>query len=156
MILIPTRMGYGAMQLAGPHVFGPPKDHDGAIAVLREVVRLGIRLHSAICSDFLWAAYITNQLIKEALYPYPEQLRIVTKLVLRPETAQGNSGREPARTRRASGELLMITSQTSGSPTAPLMWSICGLAAWTRSTPGLEIAEPFRVLPAQMQKSGSD
>ena len=75
--LILTRVGYGAMQLAGPHVFGPPADHDGAIAVLREVVELGITHIDT--SDF-YGPHITNQLIKEALHPYPEQLRIVTKV----------------------------------------------------------------------------
>jgi aryl-alcohol dehydrogenase-like predicted oxidoreductase len=72
-----TRTGYGAMQLAGPHVFGPPADHEGALAVLREVVRLGI--NHIDTSDF-YGPHITNQLIKEALHPYPEQLRIVTKV----------------------------------------------------------------------------
>ena len=72
-----TRMGYGAMQLAGPHVFGPPADHDGAIAVLRAVVELGI--NHIDTSDF-YGPHITNQLIKEALHPYPPQLRIVTKV----------------------------------------------------------------------------
>src|SRR5438045_1422125 len=81
-----TRMGYGAMQLAGPHVFGPPKDHDAAIAVLREVVRLGI--NHIDTSDF-YGPHITNQLIKEALYRYPEQLRIVTKVGARRD-AEGN------------------------------------------------------------------
>ena len=75
--LILTRMGYGAMQLAGPHVFGPPADHDGALAVLREVVSLGITHIDT--SDF-YSPHITNRLIKEALHPYPEQLRIVTKV----------------------------------------------------------------------------
>src|SRR5260370_20818192 len=75
--LILTRVGYGAMQLAGPHVFGPPADHDGAIAVLRKVVELGITHIDT--SDF-YGPHITNQLIKEALHPYPEQLRIVTKV----------------------------------------------------------------------------
>ena len=72
-----TRMGYGAMQLAGPHVFGPPADHDGAVAVLREVVELGI---THIDTSDYYGPYVTNQLIKEALHPYPEQLRIVTKV----------------------------------------------------------------------------
>src|ERR1700726_853110 len=72
-----TRVGYGAMQLAGPHVFGPPADHDGALAVLREVVSLGITHIDT--SDF-YGPHVTNQLIKEALHPYPEQLRIVTKV----------------------------------------------------------------------------
>src|SRR5437879_13727196 len=84
--LILTRMGYGAMQLAGPHVFGPPADHDGAIAVLREVVKLGITHIDT--SDF-YGPHITNQLIKEALHPYPEQLRIVTKVGARRD-AEGN------------------------------------------------------------------
>src|SRR5438045_8433563 len=75
--LILTRVGYGAMQLAGPYVFGPRADHDGALAVLREVVRLGI--NHIDTSDF-YGPHITNQLIKEALHPYPEQLRIVTKV----------------------------------------------------------------------------
>ncbi|HEY5092519.1 MAG TPA: oxidoreductase [Acidimicrobiales bacterium] len=72
-----TRMGYGAMQLAGPGVFGPPKDHDEAIAVLREVVELGITHIDT--SDF-YGPYVTNELIKEALYPYPDDLVIVTKV----------------------------------------------------------------------------
>ena len=72
-----TRIGYGAMQLAGPHVFGPPTDRDGAIAVLKAVVELGITHIDT--SDF-YGPHITNQLIKEALYPYPVQLRIVTKV----------------------------------------------------------------------------
>src|SRR5438552_8340948 len=81
-----TRMGYGAMQLAGTHVFGPPADHDSALAVLREVVRLGI--NHIDTSDF-YGPHITNQLIKEALHPYPEQLRIVTKVGARRD-AKGN------------------------------------------------------------------
>jgi aryl-alcohol dehydrogenase-like predicted oxidoreductase len=81
-----TRIGYGAMQLAGPHVFGPPADHDGALAVLREVVQLGITHIDT--SDF-YGPHVTNQLIKEALHPYPEQLRIVTKVGARRDT-KGN------------------------------------------------------------------
>jgi pyridoxine 4-dehydrogenase len=72
-----TRVGYGAMQLAGPGVFGPPKDHDVAIAVLREVVDLGIRHIDT--ADF-YGPHITNELIREALAPYPDNLRIVTKV----------------------------------------------------------------------------
>ncbi|MFI5613092.1 oxidoreductase [Amycolatopsis sp. NPDC051903] len=72
-----SRMGYGAMQLAGPNVFGPPKDHDEAIAVLREAVERGITHIDT--SDFYGPA-VTNELIKEALHPYPEDLRIVTKV----------------------------------------------------------------------------
>src|SRR3979411_3032945 len=72
-----TRMGYGAMQLAGPHVFGPPADRDGAVAVLREAVRLGITHIDT--SDF-YGPHVTNQIIKEALHPYPDELHIVTKV----------------------------------------------------------------------------
>jgi pyridoxine 4-dehydrogenase len=72
-----TRVGYGAMQLAGPGVFGPPKDHDEAIAVLREVVELGI---THIDTSDYYGPRVTNQLIKEALFPYPESLHIVTKV----------------------------------------------------------------------------
>lgn len=72
-----NRMGYGAMQLAGPGVFGPPKDRDAAIAVLREAVANGV--NHIDTSDF-YGPHITNQLIREALAPYPEDLVIVTKV----------------------------------------------------------------------------
>jgi pyridoxine 4-dehydrogenase len=71
------RLGYGAMQLAGPGVFGPPKDRDGAIAVLREAVASGV--NHIDTSDF-YGPHITNQLIREALHPYPRDLVIVTKI----------------------------------------------------------------------------
>jgi len=70
-------MGYGAMQLAGPNAFGPPKDRDAALAVLREVVALGI--DHIDTSDF-YGPHIANQLIREALNPYPDNLTIVTKI----------------------------------------------------------------------------
>ena len=72
-----TRMGFGAMQLAGPGVFGPPKDREAAVAVLRAVVELGITHIDT--SDF-YGPYITNEIIREALHPYPEPLCIVTKV----------------------------------------------------------------------------
>jgi pyridoxine 4-dehydrogenase len=75
--LVLSRMGYGAMQLAGPGVFGPPQDRDQAIAVLREVVEAGIRHIDT--SDF-YGPYVVNQIIREALSPYPADLRIVTKV----------------------------------------------------------------------------
>ena len=71
------RMGYGAMQLAGPGVFGPPKNRDAALAVLREAVEQGV--NHIDTSDF-YGPHITNQLIREALHPYPADLVIVTKL----------------------------------------------------------------------------
>ena len=71
------RLGYGAMQLAGPGVFGPPKDHDTALAVLRMAVASGV--NHIDTSDF-YGPHVTNQLIREALSPYPEDLVIVTKI----------------------------------------------------------------------------
>ncbi|TIV67307.1 MAG: oxidoreductase, partial [Mesorhizobium sp.] len=71
------RLGYGAMQLAGKGVFGPPKDHDAAIAVLREAVAQGV--NHIDTSDY-YGPYVTNKLIREALSPYPDDLTIVTKI----------------------------------------------------------------------------
>ena len=72
-----NRMGYGAMQLAGPGVFGPPKDHAAALAVLREAVANGV--DHIDTSDF-YGPHITNRIIREALHPYPSKLTIVTKI----------------------------------------------------------------------------
>jgi len=72
-----NRLGYGAMQLAGPGVWGPPRDLDGALAVLREAVAAGV--NHIDTSDF-YGPHITNQIIRRALHPYPAGLVIVTKL----------------------------------------------------------------------------
>jgi pyridoxine 4-dehydrogenase len=72
-----SRMGYGAMQLAGPGVFGPPKDRAEAIAVLREAVRLGV---THIDTSDYYGPVTVNEVIKEALHPYPDDLHIVTKV----------------------------------------------------------------------------
>src|SRR6267378_3212170 len=142
--LILTRMGYGAMQLAGPHVFGPPKDHDAAIAVLREVVRLGI--NHIDTSDF-YGPRITNQLIKEALHPYPEQLRIVTKVGARRD-AKGNWPRAlaPDQLRKAVRDNL---TNLGLSALDVVNLRVGGLDA---PEPG-SIARPFSVL-AEMQQEG--
>jgi aryl-alcohol dehydrogenase-like predicted oxidoreductase len=88
------RMGYGAMQLAGPGVFGPPKDRDAAIAVLREAVERGV--DHIDTSDF-YGPHVTNQLIHEALSPYPEGLTIVTKVgAVRGGDASWNPAQTPA------------------------------------------------------------
>ncbi|SCB18975.1 aldo/keto reductase family oxidoreductase [Rhizobium multihospitium] len=71
------RLGYGAMQLAGPGVFGPPKDHETALAVLREAIASGV--DHIDTSDF-YGPHVTNQLIREALHPYRDDLVIVTKI----------------------------------------------------------------------------
>jgi aryl-alcohol dehydrogenase-like predicted oxidoreductase len=75
-----TRLGYGAMQLAGPGVFGPPKDRNVAVAVLREAVSRGV--NHIDTSDF-YGPHVTNQIIREALHPYPDDLVIVTKISAR-------------------------------------------------------------------------
>ncbi|MFP5495243.1 aldo/keto reductase family oxidoreductase [Pseudomonas sp. A4002] len=72
-----NRIGYGAMQLAGPGVFGPPKDRDAALAVLREAVACGV--NHIDTSDF-YGPHVTNQIIREALHPYKDDLTIVTKV----------------------------------------------------------------------------
>jgi pyridoxine 4-dehydrogenase len=72
-----TRLGYGAMQLAGPHVFGPPADRGAAVAVLREAVEVGI---THIDTADFYGPQVTNQIIREALHPYPDDLHIVTKV----------------------------------------------------------------------------
>ena len=71
------RVGYGAMQLAGPGVFGPPKDRQGALAVLREAIKSGV---DHIDTSDYYGPHVTNQLIREALHPYPGNLVIVTKI----------------------------------------------------------------------------
>jgi pyridoxine 4-dehydrogenase len=71
------RMGYGAMQLAGPGVFGPPRDPDTAVAVLREAINAGV--DHIDTSDF-YGPHVTNQIIRRALHPYPKELVIVTKV----------------------------------------------------------------------------
>ncbi len=88
-----SRMGFGAMQLAGPGVTGPPKDRDQALAVLREAVELGITHIDT--SDF-YGPFVVNELIREALHPYPADLRIVTKVgARRGEDGSWNPSLEP-------------------------------------------------------------
>jgi len=88
------RMGYGAMQLAGPGVFGPPKDHDAALAVLREAVASGV--NHIDTSDF-YGPHVTNNIIHEALHPYAKDLVIVTKVgAVRGADASWNPAQSPA------------------------------------------------------------
>jgi pyridoxine 4-dehydrogenase len=94
-----NRMGYGAMQLAGPGVFGPPKDRAAAIAVLREAVASGV--NHIDTSDF-YGPHVTNQIIAEALRPYPHDLTIVTKVgAVRGDDASWNPAFAPADLARA-------------------------------------------------------
>lgn len=88
------RLGYGAMQLAGPGVFGPPRDRQSALAVLRAAVEAGV--NHIDTSDF-YGPHVTNQLIREALHPYPEHLTIVTKVgATRGADASWNPAQSPA------------------------------------------------------------
>jgi len=89
-----NRVGYGAMQLAGPGVFGPPKDREQALAVLREAVASGV--NHIDTSDF-YGPYVVNQLIREALHPYPKDLVIVTKVgAMRGTDGSWNPAQSPA------------------------------------------------------------
>ncbi|MFD5454601.1 aldo/keto reductase family oxidoreductase [Streptomyces olivaceus] len=99
-----TRFGYGAMQLAGPWVMGPPADRDGALAVLREAVGLGI---THIDTADAYGPHFTNRLIREALHPYSDALHLVTKVgAARDEEGGWPPAREPVELRRAVTENL--------------------------------------------------
>ncbi|MFI9591316.1 aldo/keto reductase family oxidoreductase [Nonomuraea sp. NPDC052265] len=99
-----TRFGYGAMQLAGPWVMGPPADREGALAVLREAVGLGI---THIDTADAYGPHITNKLIREALHPYSDSLHIVTKVgATRDEEGGWPPARKPEELRRAVTENL--------------------------------------------------
>jgi aryl-alcohol dehydrogenase-like predicted oxidoreductase len=139
-----TRMGYGAMQLAGPGVMGPPKDRDAAVAVLREAVELGI---THIDTADYYGPYITNQIIKEALSPYPDELRIVTKVGAKRD-AQGGwpHARSPQELRQAVHDNL----KNLGLDALDVVnLRVGGLDS---PEPG-SIAEPFTAL-AQLQQEG--
>ncbi len=138
------RVGYGAMQLAGPGVFGPPKDRDAAIAVLRTAVELGIRHIDT--ADF-YGPYVTNEIIREALAPYPDDLHIVTKVGARRDEQGGwPHARTPAELvqqvhdnlRRLGLEALDVVNLRIGGFDAP--------------EPG-SLAEPFGAL-AQLREQG--
>ncbi len=139
-----TRVGYGAMQLAGPHVFGPPADRDGAIAVLREVVELGI--NHIDTSDY-YGPHVTNQIIKEALHPYPESLRIVTKVGARRD-AQG--GWPPALAPDELRQAVLENLENLGLEVLDVVNLRVG--AFDAPTPG-SLAVPFTTL-AEMQQDG--
>jgi pyridoxine 4-dehydrogenase len=139
-----TRMGYGAMQLAGPHVFGPPADRDEAVAVLREAARLGVTHIDT--SDF-YGPHVTNQIIREALHPYPEDLHIVTKVgAFRDEQGGWPQAREPHQLRRA------VHDNLTNLGLDVLHVVNLRVGGFDRPTPG-SLAEPFTAL-AEMRKEG--
>jgi aryl-alcohol dehydrogenase-like predicted oxidoreductase len=139
-----TRMGYGAMQLAGPGVFGPPKDRDAAIDVLRKAVELGI---THIDTSDYYGPHVTNQIIKEALHPYRDDLHIVTKVGARRDAEGGwphalapDELREAVHDnlRNLGLDVLDVVNLRVGAIDSP--------------TPG-SIAEPFTAL-AELQREG--
>ena len=139
-----TRVGYGAMQLAGPHVFGPPADRDEAVAVLREAVALGI--NHIDTSDY-YGPHITNQIIREALHPYPEDLTIVTKVGARRDADGGwPHARKPDELRQAVHDNL----ENLGLEAMDVV--NLRLGGFDGPEPG-SLAEPFTAL-AQMQQEG--
>jgi pyridoxine 4-dehydrogenase len=139
-----TRMGYGAMQLAGPHVFGPPTDRDEAIRVLREVVELGI---THIDTSDYYGPFVTNEIIKEALYPYPESLHIVTKVgALRDADGGWPKALAPEQLRQA---VLDNLARLGLDALDVVNLRVGGLESATDDS----LAEPFSVL-AQLQQDG--
>ncbi|MFE3262192.1 aldo/keto reductase family oxidoreductase [Nocardia sp. NPDC059091] len=139
-----SRFGYGAMQLAGPGVMGPPADHDGALAVLREAVDLGI---THIDTADAYGPRVTNQLIREALHPYPESLHIVTKVgATRDEQGGWPQARQPDDLRRAVHDNL----ETLGVEVLDLVNLRLGNAQGPQ--PG-SLAEPFETL-VELQRHG--
>ncbi len=125
-----TRFGYGAMQLAGPYVMGPPADHDEAIRVLREAVELGI---TNIDTSDVYGPYVTNQLIKEALHPYSDSLHIITKVGAQRDTEGGwPIARSPQQVRDAiysnlknlGLDILDVVNMRAGGPMGPEPGSI--------------------------------
>jgi aryl-alcohol dehydrogenase-like predicted oxidoreductase len=139
-----TRVGYGAMQLAGPHVFGPPADREEAVAVLREAVALGITHIDT--SDF-YGPHVTNQIIREALHPYPEDLRIVTKVGARRDAEGGwPHARKPDELRQAVHDNL----ENLGLDALDVV--NLRLGAFDGPEPG-SVVEPFTAL-VEMQQEG--
>jgi pyridoxine 4-dehydrogenase len=139
-----SRMGYGAMQLAGPGVWGPPRDRGEAIAVLREAVERGI---THIDTSDYYGPHIVNELIREALHPYPEDLHIVTKVGAR---------RAPDKSWPAalSPEELTSAVQDNLEHLGLEALDVVNLrvGGFDRPTPG-SIAEPFTVL-AELRRQG--
>jgi pyridoxine 4-dehydrogenase len=139
-----TRFGYGAMQLAGPGVMGPPTDRDGALAVLREAVGLGI---THIDTSGAYGPRVTNQLIRQALHPYPEPLHIVTKVG---STRDSDGGWPPAREPEALRRSVHENLEDLGLGVLDVVNLRLGNAQGPQ--PG-SLADPLRTL-AELQQQG--
>ena len=140
------RMGYGAMQLAGPGVFGPPRDPDAAVAVLREAVAAGV--NHIDTSDF-YGPHVTNQIIRRALHPYPKELVIVTKVGAR-------RGADKSWIHDVSRQALIDSVQDNLRNLALEALDVVNLRAWgdNGQAPGEEpLTEPISVL-AELKKQG--
>ncbi|TQM09782.1 aldo/keto reductase family oxidoreductase [Pseudonocardia kunmingensis] len=139
-----TRVGYGAMQLAGPGVFGPPKDRDAAVAVLREAVERGI---THIDTADFYGPHVTNEIIRDALSPYPDDLHIVTKVGARRDE---NGGWPHARTPAELRDQVHDNLRNLGLDVLDVVnLRVGGLEA---PEPG-SIAEQFEAL-AELQRQG--
>ena len=140
-----NRMGYGAMQLAGPKVWGPPKDRAAALAVLKEAVASGV--NHIDTSDF-YGPHITNEIIHEALHPYPDDLTLVTKVgAVRGTDASWNPAQSPAELTQAVHDNLKNLEV--------YVLDVVNLRLWGNGHGPSEesIAERFTVL-AQLQQKG--
>jgi pyridoxine 4-dehydrogenase len=141
--LVISRMGFGAMQLAGPGVFGPPRDRDRAVAVLREAVDMGITHIDT--SDF-YGPFVVNELIRQTLHPYPADLRIVTKVgARRGEDGSWRPSLDPADLRAQVRENLDHLGVD--------VLDAVNLRVPAESSGEDSIAEPFGTL-AELQKEG--
>jgi pyridoxine 4-dehydrogenase len=141
------RMGYGSMQLAGPGVFGPPKDRAAAIDILRQAINLGI--DHIDTSDF-YGPHVTNQIIKEALYPYPDGLTIVTKVGAK----RDNKGNWlPASSADELRQAISDNLQNLGLKTLDIVNFRIHNPEDASALSHDSIAKPFSVL-AQMQQEG--
>ncbi|SFW65121.1 oxidoreductase [Amycolatopsis australiensis] len=141
-----TRMGYGAMQLAGPGVWGPPRDHDTAVAVLREAVDAGV---THIDTSDYYGPHTVNALIKEALHPYPESLTIVTKVGAR---RSPDKGWPPALSREDLTQAVHDNLRNLGADVLDVVNLRLSNAAGDYPVP-MSLAEPFGVL-AELREQG--
>jgi aryl-alcohol dehydrogenase-like predicted oxidoreductase len=139
-----SRLGYGAMQLAGPGVFGPPSDREQAIAVLREALELGV---THIDTSDYYGPFTTNEGIKEALHPYPDDLRIVTKVGAR---RPPDGSWVPA----LSGDDLIRAVHENLQHLGLEVLDVVNLRSAAFDTPAdASLAEPFSAL-AELQQAG--